>query len=474
MHDLNKNSTRYAIASAGVVASLCMLMVSAYLNAVFLARLGKTPMDAYVYGSAGIAIDVFMALCPFFYLSAFKNREWLRGSFALVLWVALTAFSAQSAIGHLASSRGDAASNREVASDTYKQTQDDLKRLRAELAWKTKPPEAADSLRAKIKGHQGQLLWQQTSECANQWTAAAKQFCIKFTDLTAALGNAIEFKKIEDKIDELQKKAENVAAHNAGVASDADQGASTISKLLGLSVKDTQSLLNLLGAMVLLLGAGLGPFVSMSVVANMDAKAARPGDDAKVIDAVVVPQPLLLATEQGKPLDLQIKQAAQLIAPGKDLTQEARELLLAIGMPTKVCDKRPQDDRSVVAWRFMAYLAAYGYKGDFTAEEVDTLYDRFTREDNREPSGLRVVKADLIMLAPQCAWKSTPRDDDGQRKTVWTIKPPSITRLTEILRRKGIASALPPPSPSPQAPEPTPAQEPPKNVFSLFGPKKAS
>lgn len=104
MHDLNKNSTRYAIASAGVVASLCMLMVSAYLNAVFLARLGKTPMDAYVYGSAGIAIDVFMALCPFFYLSAFKNREWLRGSFALVLWVALTAFSAQSAIGHLASS----------------------------------------------------------------------------------------------------------------------------------------------------------------------------------------------------------------------------------------------------------------------------------------------------------------------------------------------------------------------------------
>lgn len=192
MHDLERNSTKYAVASAGVVASLCMLMVSAYLNAVFLARLGKTPMDSYVYGAAGVAVDVFMALCPFFYVSCFRNREWLRGGFALILWVAFTAFSAQSAIGHLAGSRGDAASNRTVASDTYKDAREELKKLKERRDWLPRPSESSASLRAKIKSQQAIPVWTQTAECANQWNTTAKTFCAKITELTSALNNTIE------------------------------------------------------------------------------------------------------------------------------------------------------------------------------------------------------------------------------------------------------------------------------------------
>jgi hypothetical protein len=459
-----------------------MLMVSAYLNAMFLARLGKTPLDQYVYGAAGVAIDVFMALCPFFYLSAFKNREFLRGGFALLLWVALTAFSAQSAIGHLASSRGDAASNRAVAADTYKDAREELKKLKERRDWLPRPSESAESLRAKIKGLQATPVWTQTAECANQWNTTAKQFCAKITELTSALNNTLEFDKIQAQIDKLQSKAEEVASHNSGVASDADAGAGTISKLLGLSVKDTQSLLNLLGAMVLLLGAGLGPFVSLSVVAKIDAKTAKKSDETPIIDATFTPvqpepQGLLLTTESGKPIDFQVRQAAQLVAPGKDLTQDAKELLLAIGMPTRPCDVREKDDRSVLAWRFAAWLAAHGHTGEFSAEQVDSLYDRFTREDCRHPWAMRVVKAELQQLKPAVASTSSQRQDDGSRATVWTIRPPSVLRLTDILRRKGIANASPPPAPVAPPPSEPPAlpeaQEPNRNVLRFFAKKAA-
>lgn len=473
MHDLNRNSSKYVVASLGVIASLFMLMVSAYLNSVFMFRLGKTPMDGYVYASAGVAADVLMAICPFLFFASFRNREWVRGFFTLVLWLALTAFSAQSAIGHLASSRGDAASSREVASTTYQDARKDLEGARQELGFVPAHRPTATVI-AAIDKHKISPYWIQSNECT-QAVGRLRGYCQTYQDLSAELANAMAADRIKKRIEDLQAKAEGIASTHAGVVSDADAGAGTISKLLGWNVRDTQSMLNMLGAMVLLLGAGLGPYVSMATVQNMEHKGRRQPPTAPQT-LTVVAEPVYLTTEAGERLDLRPKQPAlpQLAAPTREITQDARELLLAIGMPTKPCDKRPKDDRSIAAWRFVAWLAANGHTGDFSAEEVDNFYNAFCMADCREPWATRVIKAEMQQLKPQCAYTSMPRQDNGSRATVWTIKPPSVLRLTDILRRKGIASALPAPSPPP-APEPAePAQEPPKNVFSLFTPKKAA
>ena len=345
-------------------------------------RLGKTPMDGYVYASAGVAIDVMMAVCPFLFFASFRNREFFRGFFTLILWVALTAFSAQSAIGHLASSRGDAASTRAVASDVYKDARDELKKLKERRDWLPRPTEAADSLRAKIKAQQGNVVWTQTAECANQWNTLSKQFCAKVAELTAALNNVIEYDKIQAQIDKLQAKAEDVASHNAGVVSDADAGAGTISKFLGTSVKDTQSLLNMLGALVLLLGAGLGPYVSMATVQKMDrkidSKAAAMANIVGVQLTPVVDDPPRLLIEQEPPqpapatTPAPARTVSGLIAP--PVSDEAKELLLAIGMPDKPCDKRPADKDEVLGYRFLAWLVANNYTGDWTPDQIDSFY----------------------------------------------------------------------------------------------------
>ncbi len=469
MHDLSNNSTKYATASIGVVASIFMLMVSAYLNAVFMFRLGKTPLDGYVYASAGIAADVLMALCPFFFFAAFRNKEWFRGFFSLILWVALTAFSAQSAIGHLAGSRNDAASSREVASTSYKDARKDLDEARKTLGFIPQHRPTATVL-AEISKHKISPAWIQSNECT-QPVGNLRKYCSAYSDLTAELANAMAADKITAKIDDLKAKSETVATANAGVVGDSDAGATTISKILGMTPKDTQSLLNMLGAMVLLLGAGLGPYVSMATVQNMDRKATRRAENAKIIDAEIITGGVLTPVPDAKALpDLQAKAVAALgvLASPRETTPDAKALLVAIGMPTGPCDIRQKDDESVVAYRFVAWMAANGLTGDFSSEQVDQYYAAFSRADNRLPWADRIVKKQLLLLKPSCAWKAIPRGDTG-RATVWTIKPPSILRLTEILRRKGIATT--PPAPTPEL-EPTPAPESPKNVYRLFGGNK--
>lgn len=477
VHAPRNSAEENVFAAIAVMASLMMLVASAFLNVKFMTKLAPTPDVAIVYACIGISADLFMATLPFFIVPNIMKFRFVRAGAAALLWVVCTAFSAQSAIGHIAGTRMDLLSGRTASATSYQDVRKDLDRARKDLEWKAKPKESVDNLTAQVKGQEGNILFAQTSQCANQWTPQAKAYCAKLTELRAKLGDAIEYKALEDKVAALTAKSEAAGSNHANVIPEgADPQAAAIGRWFGMDVTSVQGVLSLLAAMMLLMGASLGPYAVLGNSARNrepNKPAEKPIIDAEFTPVPPEPQGLLLTTENGKPIDFQVKQAAQLVAPGKDLTQDAKELLLAIGMPTRPCDVREKDDRSVLAWRFVAWLAAHGHVGDFTADQVDALYDRYTREDCRTPWATRVVKAELQQLKPQCAYTSNPRQDDGSRVTQWTIKPPSVLRLTDILRRKGIANALPPPSP-PQAPEP-PAEAPeqqPKNVLSFF--KKAA
>lgn len=477
MHDIKTDAGQKTAMGIGFFISTVMLAASGYFNAAFGFRLGQTYVDGVVFAIIGVAFEVFLALMPFYFMSALRARALGTGLFLLFVWLFLIGVSANAAIGHIAGSRLSAMSNKMGAATSFQDTRKDLERARKDLEWKAKPKESVDNLSAQVKGQEGNILYAQTSQCANQWTAPAKAFCSKLTELRAKLGDAIEYKALEDKVAALTAKSDAaVANHVTVIAEGADAQANLYAKALGVDVTTVSGAISGVFAAAILMIASMGFYISvtpMRAAQRQAAKTAAKVSDKTIIDAeftpVAEPQGLLLTTESGKPIDFQIKQAAQAVAPGKDLTQDARELLLAIGMPTRPCDVREKDDRSVLAWRFAAWLAAHGHVGDYTAEQVDALYDRYTREDCRQPWATRVVKAELQQLKPQCAYTSNPRQDDGSRVTMWTIKPPSVLRLTDILRRKGIANALPPPSPQP-APEPAqpPAQEPAKNVLSFF------
>lgn len=465
MHDLQSRTGKNTAAGLGLAASLMMLLVSAYLNARYMYALGRSPMDGYVYAGAGIAADVFMALAPFFFFAALKSREVMRGLFALVLWVGVTAFSAQSAIGHLASSRLDAASGRAVAATTYQDAREDLKQARQALGFVPAHRPIA-TVQADLEKQKISRAWSQTNECTQAFGNVAKTYCSGIKDLMAELGNAMEAEKIRKRIETLTAKSDAVSSQSAVVASEADPQAKTLSVWFGKDVGTMQGWISLLGAMVLLMGAGIGPYVSL---AGMADKPPRSPKEAP---------PAALATEGGLLLDMSPGPAQALtraptayIAPPRDLEPGGKELLRAIGMPEAPCDRREKDSRDVLGWRFYAYLVATKHVGDHSADDIDMLYEAFSISDNRVAWGMRIVKSELEGIGQRYVSSGLRVKEDGSRGTVWAIKPIAYSKLLDLLRKRGIVTETPKaPEPVEAVQEPVAEAAPPtKNVYRLFG-----
>lgn len=465
MHDLQSRTGKNTAAGLGLAASLMMLLVSAYLNARYMYALGRSPMDGYVYAGAGIAADVFMALAPFFFFAALKSREIMRGLFALVLWVGVTAFSAQSAIGHLASSRLDAASGRAVAATTYQDAREDLKQARQALGFVPAHRPIA-TVQADLEKQKINRAWSQTNECTQAFGNVAKTYCSGIKDLMAELGNAMEAEKIRKRIETLTAKSDAVSSHNAVVASEADPQAKTLSVWFGKDVGTMQGWISLLGAMVLLMGAGIGPYVSL---AGMAEKPPRSPKEAP---------PAALATEGGLLLDMSpgppqaLTRAPQImLPPAREIPAEAKDYLRSIGMPDRPCDRREKDARAVLGYRFYAWLIFSGYSGDFTAEAIDSFYEAYSMADNRAPWPMRIVKKELEDIGQRYVSSGLRLKQDGTRGTMWSIKPVAFTKLLDLLRKRGIVTETPKaPEPVEAVQEPVAEAAPPmKNVYRLFG-----
>ena len=460
MHAPRNSAEESVFKGLALFASLTMLMVSAYLNCRYMAKLAPSQTDAIAYGAVGIAADVLMGTLPFWLFPAIKRWQIVRALSIASLWVVCTAFSAQSAIGHIAGSRFEVLSGRTAAATSYQDTRAELKRLNERLGWLPKPADSEGSLRAKIKSHQSQPMWLNTQECANQWSKPAKDFCAKYTEMTSALTNTIEYDRVVIRIADLQAKSDAVGASHANIlAEGADPQASTLGKWLGVDVTTMQGLLSMLGALMLLMGASLGPYAVLG-------GAVRPDDGPQTATS----EPLALTTQDGRVIDITPSPPSGkpqvLLPPSRDVSPEARALMKAMGVPDKPCNKREKDTREVLGIRFYAWLVANGQTGEFSQDAIDGLYDVFSLADYKAPWGMRIVKTELAGLGERYV-KSGPRTmEDGSRPTIWTVKPASLARLTIMLEKAGaISKDLPPAEPVAEEP----AQEPPRNVFRLFG-----
>lgn len=484
MHDFENEGAKRTATGIGLFVSAVMLAGAGYMNARFAYNLGRTPLDSAVFAAIGVAIDIFLALSPFFFFSAIRAREWFGSAITLLLWLGLAGVSANAAIGHIAGSRLEAMSGRVAATTSYQDTRAELKRLNDRLGWLPKPTDSEGSLRAKIKAHQSQPIWLQTQECANQWSKPAKDFCAKHTELTSALTNVIEYDRTVVRINELQTKSDTAATNHVGVLADtADAQAGLYAKALGADPTTISGLLSLFVALVILLGASMGFYIALTpqrAAARTRSKAAAASSAA-------------LATEGGILLDISpspvpalAKAPTAYIAPPRDLEPGGKELLRAIGMPEAPCDRREKDSRDVLGWRFYAYLVARKHVGDHSADDIDVMYEAFSIADNRVAWGMRIVKSELEAIGQRYVSSGLRIKEDGSRGTVWSIKPIAYAKLMDLLRKRGIATEAPkapePPSPA-FAAEAEPAVETPapKNVLSFFkrgpdteAPKKAT
>ena len=94
--------------------------------------------------------------------------------------------------------------------------------------------------------------------------------------------------------------------------------------------------------------------------------------------------------------------------------------------------RRAKDTLEYSVLKFLAWLGAYKESGEFSREQIAELYVEFCAMDHREqsasPPRLRGIKWALESLGTRIVSHSG---------TTWTIEPPPLDKLTQLLQRRG-------------------------------------
>jgi hypothetical protein len=281
--------TRHLLGVLGVIAASVLLVVSAMMNYRFGYTLGKTPSDGHIYGLASAAADCFKALVPFFFFAAWRNRMWSQALAAMAVWLVVTGYSMTSALGHAALNRLDTSGVRAMATTTYKDLREDLKRTRDQLSW-LPPHRAAAAVQADLEGLKSQFLWHRTGECNEPSGKVQREFCQGFRKLEGERANALQAEKFNAKIEEISVKL--AKTNGATVMGEADPQASVLSKMTGVDLETIQMALTLFVALLIEIGSGFGMYVAFAYWRTHAPPPSAPAAPAPAPVAETRPTPI--------------------------------------------------------------------------------------------------------------------------------------------------------------------------------------
>ncbi len=438
MHDIQHKGFRHTLAAAGMVASLIFLLASMFANWRYGSSLARTDVDGWIYGSAAAACDVLMAGAPFFFFASLRNRAWMQALSAAAVWAIMTSVAAVSAISQTSVNRLDAISARVTKTTSYSDTRAEIDKARSDRGF-IPQHRPADTVKADIQGMKSKATWTSSSECSDPTGKTAREFCQTYFKLNAELGAATQAAKLDERIATLVAKSDKAAEANPSVAAEADAGAKSLSVISGLDVRSVQSGIVTLIALMFLVGAGLGPYISWSVME--ERPAPKPGKrTAVIIDGEVLPPmpPDAIKAEAPKP-QLALPKPEAPIPLRAEPSPEWRALLDAVDFPRKKPGirepKRAQDAREhVLGLRWMVWMAAYDRTGDFTSQDIERLYDEYTSADWRLGWGINVAKAELRTMGKK--WVAVK---DSRPPTTWTIERPKLAHVRDMLIKRQAA-----------------------------------
>lgn len=438
MHEIDSRGFRYTLAASGMAASLVFLLASMFANYRYGSSLARTELEGYAYGGAAAACDILMAASPFFFFASLKQRNYTQAFAAFLLWATMTSVALVSAIAQTSANRIDAISSRISVSNTYADARTELVESRKARGFIPQHrPEAV--VKADIEKHKTNKHWLNSNECTDISGKAQREYCGQYAVLSGELGYAQQAARLDARIDAMTSKSDRIAETNTNVVqSEADPGAKTLSLISGYDIRSVQSAMVGLMALMFLVGAGLGPYTSWSVMEGINHKLA-------IVD--ITPSYTLTADpprpEPTPPKTLALPKPEAEVSG--TVTPEWRAVLDELGIPRK---KRmgaldPKEDQDKLGWRWYCWLVSHGHVGQFAAEKMDGLYDAYGRVVHCEPTAYRIAKNRL----EQVRWVSKTANP-----VVWTIKPP--TNGVETLRRVLVSKKILPETPAaPVAPE---------------------
>ena len=244
----------------GVMAALVMAGVSASMNYVFLASLGKTQIEGQILGAASAAADLLKSVLPFFIAWAWRERRFVAALSGTGVFVLFAGFSLLSAIGFAAVNRGALVESRAAAAEAYERIQRDYDRKRSELsALPARRPAAVVS--EELKAAEQSRLWSRSKNCLEATEPASRDFCTAYYRLRGEQAAAEEAPRLESALSSLQGELDRLKAQGAGQESDGQ--VATLSDVLTLPQDRVRLALIVLVALVVELGSSLGLYLAM-------------------------------------------------------------------------------------------------------------------------------------------------------------------------------------------------------------------
>jgi hypothetical protein len=247
------------VARTGMLASLLLLGVSAFMNWRFGLSLGRNELDQWIFGATSIGADALKAAAPFYIWAAWRARRWVVMSAATLLWSVCSIYAVVSALGFAAVSRA------EVAGMTVGK-QDTLAGLKADLTRKegqrhqlgVQDPVRVLALKLDVQ-HQN-WRWSASTDCRDITLKETRIFCDGINLLTEQHAKSVEAEKLDAEIAGLRERIALLAAVAGQDRGDAQAG--LLSQLSGISFGSIQVALTLLAVALVELGSGLGLFVA--------------------------------------------------------------------------------------------------------------------------------------------------------------------------------------------------------------------
>jgi hypothetical protein len=289
----------------GILASLVFVGGSAMLNY----RMGYTsadnPTDGTIYGSLAAAGDGLKAMAPFAAAYAWKRKQWLALTAAIVLFAVFTAYSFTSSLGFSSQHRARKEGSNTAAMERHQDARSEIDRDRARLdalGPQRGAAEVAQAIDNLLKSPVGSGRWtvDQVSDGCAKNKSLTREACTKIAALKEEKLRSDEAERLAAEVKALTAKSN--AAPVIGTADPQTDALTFLGRTFHLlppaddkatqEEKHTGYGLALLMAVFIELGSGLGLFVATT---PWHKPASKPPP--------VPPSPSLPAIAGGPPIE---------------------------------------------------------------------------------------------------------------------------------------------------------------------------
>jgi hypothetical protein len=253
------SAMRIVLGLVAVLAALVFMAASASMNWVFLSSLGKSPLEAQIFGAVSVAMDVMKSLLPVFIAGALAANKRVFAAVASGVFLLFFSFALLSAVGFSAGNRGAVTGGREVITARYEAVLVEQSEVMAKL--KGLPVSRPQGVIVEaLRGLEQDRRWSRSNSCTEASSGDSRAFCEGYFKVKAELAAAMEAGRLEARLSSLKEEVRRLQDAGAGQAGDVQ--ASLLSRLTGIGVSTAQMALVIAVAVLVEIGAALGLYLA--------------------------------------------------------------------------------------------------------------------------------------------------------------------------------------------------------------------